>query len=244
MGMDVHKLIEDFNLALCRAGARRQLLTEVEGYALSAYELIRPNAERVVYVSSGMHGDEPAGPLALLELIDEGILNEQVSWVICPVINPTGLAANCRDNFQGLDLNRDYFKKESKEITAHASWLDGLNVDFAISLHEDWESTGFYFYEINQTEDRPQRYERMVRAISPIMPMEKELVIDDHVVRERGWIYHENKPDEPKLWPEAIYLAMQGCPLSFTFETPSSLPLSKRVEAHKEAVRSALRMPL
>ncbi|MFD2275868.1 M14 family metallocarboxypeptidase [Rubritalea spongiae] len=242
--MDVHKLIKDYHQALSGAGAEHQLLAEVEGYSVYAYHLLRPDAERLVYLSAGIHGDEPAGPLALLELIEEGILDEPVSWVLCPVINPTGLAANRRENFQGLDLNRDYLKKQSVEIASHANLLDSLDVDFAISLHEDWESSGFYFYEINQADDRPQRYDRMVQVISSVMPMEREAVIDDHAVREAGWIYHENKPDEPELWPEAIYLAMRGCPLSFTFETPSSLAIGKRIEAHKVAVRAALRMPL
>lgn len=240
----MHKLIYELDQALCSAGAEREQLTEVEGYAISGYQLKRPDAKRVVYLSSGMHGDEPAGPLALLELVREGILDEEVSWVICPVINPTGLKNGTRENSQGLDLNRDYLKKESKEISAHSAWLDSVSVDFAISLHEDWESTGFYFYEINQVEDRPPRYQRIVEAVESIMPMEPEGVIDDHEVRKAGWIYHENKPDEPELWPEAIYLAMGGCPLSFTFETPSSLVLVNRIDAHKSAVRAALRMRL
>lgn len=240
--MNVQQLIEKFDQALRSAGACSELLAEVEGYPIYGYKLMRTDSERTVYLSSGMHGDEPAGPLALLELIEEGILEEPVSWVICPMINPTGLAAGTRENYQGLDLNRDYLQKSSAEIEAHVNWLDSVSVDFAISLHEDWESTGFYFYEINQTEDRPQRYHRMVEAIAPIMAMEPAALIDEHEVRERGWIYHDNRPDEPELWPEAIYLAMKGCPLSFTFETPSSGMLEQRVTAQKVAVRAALRM--
>lgn len=244
MRMDVHQLIENFDKALRAAGAECEPLTEVEGYSIYAYQLIRPEAERTVYLSAGMHGDEPAAPLALLELIREGLLDEPVSWVVCPVINPTGLAAGTRENYQGLDLNRDYLQCQSLEVCAHSKWLETVSIDFAISLHEDWESTGFYFYEINQCVDRPQRYQRMVDAVTAIMPMEPEALIDDHEIREPGWIYHENKPDEPELWPEAIYLAVKGCPLSFTFETPSSLLLEKRVLVHKAAVRAALRMPL
>lgn len=240
--MDVKELINTCDEALLKLGASKELLCEVEGFPIFAYSLIRPDSKRTVYLSAGMHGDEPAGPLALLKLLEDGSLTESCSWYICPVLNPTGLALGTRENFQGLDLNRDYLKQQSAEIASHVAWLSDKHSDFAISLHEDWESSGFYFYEINLQQDRPQRYQRMVDAISPVMPMEPNDVIDDHQVREPGWIYHCADPDEPKHWPEAIYLAKLGCPLSFTFETPSALPLESRVEAHVLAVCAALKI--
>jgi protein MpaA len=241
-GMEVNELIEACDRELQAMGAERELLCEVEGYPIYGYSLMRHDSERTVYLSAGIHGDEPAGPLALLELLKERKLSESCCWYVCPVLNPTGLHAGIRENFQGLDLNRDYLNRWSQEIASHAKWLEGKKSDFAISLHEDWESSGFYFYEINQLKDRPQRYLRMVEALAPTMQMEPEALIDDHEVREAGWIYHGSEPDEPKHWPEAIFLATQGCPLSFTFETPSSLDLSLRVKAHKVAVCAALRI--
>lgn len=240
--MNVRELINQCDRAMQAAGAERELLCEVEGFPIYAYSLLREASERTVYLSSGMHGDEPAGPAALLELVQDGLLEESCSWYICPVLNPTGLAAGTRENFQGVDLNRDYLQKKTVEIAAHSAWLVDKNIDFAVSLHEDWESTGFYFYEINQIEDRPQRYQRMVDALIPVMKMEPSALIDDHSVREPGWIYHGCEPDEPTNWPEAIYLAKNGCPLSFTFETPSSVALEQRVLAHKVAVKAALRL--
>ncbi|MEO1857888.1 MAG: M14 family metallocarboxypeptidase [Rubritalea sp.] len=242
VGMEVKELIEACDRELQAMGAQRELLCEVEGFPIYGYTLMRRMSERTVYLSSGIHGDEPAGPLALLELLKERVLNESCSWYVCPILNPTGLQAGTRENYQGFDLNRDYLNCKSFEVASHAKWIEGIKCDFAISLHEDWESSGFYFYEINQLEDRPQRYARMVEALAPTMPMEPESLIDDHEVREAGWIYHGSEPDEPKHWPEAIFLAVQGCPLSFTFETPSSLELSLRVKAHKVAVCAALRI--
>lgn len=240
--MEVHELIDACDVELQAMGAERELLCEVEGFPVYAYSLMREESERTVYLSSGIHGDEPAGPLALLELLKERVMAQSCSWYVCPVLNPTGLQAGSRENYQGLDLNRDYLNRRSPEVAAHAQWLEGKKCDFAISLHEDWESSGFYFYEINQIEDRPQRYLCMVEALAPTMVMEPESMIDDHEVREAGWIYHGCEPDEPKHWPEAIFLAAKGCPLSFTFETPSSLELQLRVKAHKAAVCAALRI--
>lgn len=240
--MDVAALIQNLDAAICSVGATKELICEVGGYPIYAYRLEREDARRSVYLSSGVHGDEPAGPLAILELVRSGLLEGPCSWYLCPLLNPVGLAMGTRENGEGVDLNRDYLRFTTTEASSHARWLEGIEVDFAISLHEDWESSGFYFYEINQVEDQPQRYQRMVEAVTQVMPMEPELLIDEHQVREPGWIYHENEPDEPQHWPEAIYLAKNGCPLSFTFETPSSRDLDQRVACHKAAVRAALEL--
>jgi len=237
--MDVQRLIRSFDEQFLRIGARREQYGEVCGYPLVAYKL--GSAPRRAYVSAGMHGDEPAGPIALLELVRDGFFDSSaLSWVVCPVLNPTGLALAQRENHQGKDLNRDYLSRRTDEVAGHASWLHGQAYDFALSLHEDWESTGFYYYEINQGQDCPERYPLISAAVGEVMAMEPELVIDDHQVRQPGWIYHESEPDEPERWPEAIFLAKIGCPLSFTFETPSSAPLERRVLAHKAAMRAAL----
>ena len=66
-------------------------------------------------------------------------------------------------------------------------------------------------------------------------------IIDDHEVREPGWIFHAAEPDLPDGWPEAIFMAKQRrCMLSFTFETPSRARLEDRIAAHVAAVKAAL----
>jgi hypothetical protein len=238
--MRVEELINACDNALMAMGAERELLCIVERLPIYGYSLIGNQDSPIVYLSSGIHGDEPAGPLALLEFLSDQSLPQRSSWYVCPVLNPTGIKLGIRENFQGIDLNRDYLCPKSKEIAAHTAWLDGLQFDLAISLHEDWESTGFYYYEINQLKDQPQRYHKMREALSPIMKMDRNVLIDGHSVREMGWIYHDTDPDEPSHWPEAIFLAAKGCGLSFTLETPSSLDLKLRVRAHKAAVHSIL----
>jgi hypothetical protein len=110
-----------------------------------------------------------------------------------------------------------------------------------LSLHEDWETTGFYLYEINLGRDEPQRAPAIIDAVRPWFPPEPGPEIDGHLPRADGWIYHEAEADVPQGWPEAIFLAKRGCPLSFTFETPSHAPLARRVAALMAAVRAANR---
>lgn len=197
-----------------------------------------------VYLSAGIHGDEPAGPLALLALMEEGFFPDGRHFIVCPALNPSGLALGTRENAEGKDLNRDYLKRSSVETEVHARWLDEKPLPgLFISLHEDWETSGFYLYEINLGADRPHRVAALLAAVEEIFPPESGPEIDGHEVRAAGWIFHACEADLPDEWPEAIHLAKRGCPLSYTLETPSCARLGDRVAAHLAAVRSLLSDP-
>ncbi len=227
-----------FRTAAELSGFTLKLLAELDAGPLVAWE--RPGNGPHIYLSAGIHGDEPAGPFALLELLRGGFFTSDFQWSICPALNPSGLVAATRENQGGFDLNRDYWLRGSAEVVAHAVWLDTLVIpDLFISLHEDWETTGFYFYEINLGDDNPGRAHHILKSVSSWFSPESGPEIDGHEAREDGWIYHAAEPDLPEGWPEAIYLAKKGCPISFTFETPSHAPLYQRVAAHAAAVRSA-----
>lgn len=227
-----------FREAAERVGFSPTLLYDFEVGPMLAWE--RPGTGPKIYVSAGIHGDEPAGPLALLEMLRGGFFADGAGWWICPTLNPTGLVAATRENSGGVDLNRDYLLRSTAEVVAHAAWIDALEVpELFISFHEDWETTGFYFYEINLEDDCPARAMRILEAVAPWFPAEPGPLIDGHETREDGWIYHSAEPDLPESWPEAIYLAKKGCPVSFTFETPSSAPLYQRIAAHVAAARAA-----
>lgn len=234
----------DFLPAFARAaedaGFSSAELTETAAGPLMAWE--REDAGPRVYLSAGIHGDEPAGPLALLELMRCGFFSTRIHWSLCPALNPTGLAAALRDNAEGVDMNRDYRRRRSREVAAHAHWLaERQTPDLFLSLHEDWETTGFYLYEINLGEDVPHRTRGILESVKPWFPPEPGPDIDGHLPREPGWIFHAAEADVPEGWPEAIHLAKLGCPLSFTFETPSHASLAGRVSAQCAAVRAACR---
>src|SRR5882762_10191115 len=61
-----------------------------------------------LYISAGIHGDEPAGPLAVCRLLKENQWPSNLAVWICPCLNPTGFLSNRRENSEGLDLNRQY----------------------------------------------------------------------------------------------------------------------------------------
>jgi predicted deacylase len=233
------EFLDEFSVAADHQNFTSEVLMDTEDGSLMAWE--RAGDGPLVYVSAGIHGDEPAGPLALLEMMETGCFSDQFHWLICPALNPGGLAMGRRENREGVDLNRDYLLKKTPEVSAHAAWLvRGRVPDVFVSLHEDWESEGFYFYEINMKEDQPQRAAELLEAVSGRFSAELGPEIDGHEARTPGWIFHCAEADLPNEWPEAIYLAKQGCPLSFTFETPSQADLRLRVEAHVSAFKRLL----
>jgi len=219
-------------------GFTRTVIHETETGPIEAWE--REANGPAVYLSAGIHGDEPAGPLAVLELMKADFFCRSLHWIICPALNPNGLAAHTRENSDGVDLNRDYFLQETAEVSAHIRWLDSIRQPVLfVSLHEDWETSGFYFYELNLTGGPTDHAASILQAVSPWFKPEPGPVIDGHDAYEDGWIYHASEPDIPEGWPEAIYLIKKGCPHSFTFETPSSSPLADRIAAHAAGVRAA-----
>ncbi|MFT3992205.1 MAG: M14 family metallocarboxypeptidase [Luteolibacter sp.] len=236
--------LPSFSAEAAARGFSSSELCKTSSGSLIAWE--RPAKNRpVVYLSSGIHGDEPSGPLALLELMRADLFTDEIHWLICPALNPEGLSAATRENASRVDLNRGYWSLTSPETVAHVSWLKQKPTPrLFISLHEDWETSGFYFYEINLLPDDPERSLAILESVAPWFPPEPNAIIDGHDIRGPGWIYHAAEPDLPEGWPEAIYLAKNGCPLSYTFETPSQAPLARRVAAHMAAVKAACKNSL
>ncbi|HVS54572.1 MAG TPA: M14 family metallocarboxypeptidase [Opitutaceae bacterium] len=226
------------------AGFRVEPFGEIAGAALFALTKRTPGPRPRIYLSAGIHGDEPAPPLALLELIERGVLDSRAVWFVCPLLNPAGFLRRTRENAEGIDLNRDYKALRSLEIQAHARWLQGQpNFDLALCLHEDWESQGYYLYELNPTQ-RPHLAATIIGAVEKVCPIETATVIDGREVAERGIIRPNPDPALRELWPESIYLRAHHTTLGYTLETPSSFPLAQRIAAHCAAVEAALaRMP-
>jgi hypothetical protein len=196
-------------------------------------------AHRKIYLSSGIHGDEPAAPLAMRALITENVWPEDAELWLCPCLNPTGFPANTRANAMGDDLNRDYKHLKTPEIRAHTGWLQTLpDLDFTIQLHEDWEAKGFYFYELKM-DGKPTESRRVLEAVKTVCPIDESPEIDGRK-NDHGLIRPELDPAVRKLWPEAFWLVMNKTKLSYTCEAPSDFPIETRVEALVRAARSLL----
>jgi protein MpaA len=191
-----------------------------------------------LYFSTGIHGDEPAGPLAMLHLVEENHWPPDSSMWVCPCLNPSGFPLNRRENAQGLDLNRDYRHLRSSEIRAHVAWLKQQpQFDMTFCLHEDWESHGFYLYELNP-DHLPSLGEAIVDAVNQVCPIDNSPVIEGRPA-SHGIIRPDLDPAERPQWPEAFYLIQNQTRQSYTLEAPSDFALPTRVAALVAAVRAA-----
>lgn len=198
-----------------------------------------PRAPRL-YVSAGIHGDEPAGPLAALELLRANDWPAHAELCLLPCLNPGGFPRNSRENARGQDLNRDYRHLEAAETRAHIDWLRRQSAfDAAFCLHEDWESHGFYVYEVNP-DGRPSLAARMIEAVAPVCPIDLSPVIEGRDA-QGGIISPNLDPNSRPQWPEAFWLLQNKTRLSCTLEAPSDFPLKTRVQALVAAVQAACR---
>lgn len=119
------------------AGASRSLQTA---------EMGEPGAPSIA-LAAGVHGDEPAGPWAVISALESGLLDGRFAYRIWPCTNPSGYAAGSRLNADGVDINRSFSHggstPESRAIiTSNRDRRFVLSID----VHEDHEADGFYCY--------------------------------------------------------------------------------------------------
>lgn len=235
---------QDLSLRLQAAaharGFRLEAFGEIAGVPLPALTKRTRGPRPRIYLSAGIHGDEPAPPLALLHLLERGVFDQRAVWFLCPLLNPAGFLRRTRENADGLDLNRDYRALRSLEIQAHARWLQRQpNFDLSLCVHEDWESTGYYLYELNPLQ-RASLAPAMLAAVAAVCPLETATTIDGRAIAEPAIIRPVDDPLKRELWPESIYLRAHHTRLSYTLESPSALPLAQRIAAHAAAIEAAI----
>jgi hypothetical protein len=182
---------------------------------LLCVEYGEPHLPRV-HVAAGVHGDEPAGPLALIALAEGRMLAADFAYRIWPCINPTGFDAGTRESVDGTDINRTFARGgSSPESKAVVMANRDYKFELSIDLHEDDECDAFYAYEYGIGS------ELFVNARRPDPTLEAE---------EIGGL------------SLTLLLIRNASPRAVTLETPSAvLPLQERVDAHVRAVREALR---
>jgi protein MpaA len=227
-------------LAARAAGFRIEHYGEAAGCPQLALTKRTSGPRPRIYLSAGMHGDEPAPPLTLLALLEAGFFDSRADWFLCPLLNPQGLALGTRENAAGLDLNRDFLDLRAPETRAHVAWLQRQPpFDLTLCIHEDWESTGYYLYELNPC-TRPSLAAPILAAVRGCCPIDLAETIDGRPISETGIIRPIDDPLLRETWPEAIYLRAHHTTLSYTLESPSAFPLEQRIAAHRAAIETAV----
>lgn len=237
--IQINAVLQEFHDLARQHGWRSECFVESEQFSLRGYHLPAQGPTQRLYISAGIHGDEPAGPLAALELVRAHDWPKNVEIWLCPCLNPAGFRLNTRENADGLDLNRQYLRPNALETRSHMAWLDQQpRFDVTLCLHEDWEAHGFYMYELS-LDGQPSFAENIVRRAAEVCPIDRSPVIEGRDARD-GVIRPSSDPTSRPQWPEAFYLITHKTRLSYTLEAPSDFPLPTRVAALVAGVTTAL----
>lgn len=194
-----------------------------------------------IYVSAGIHGDEPAGCEALITWAET---NQQrlasLPLLLFPCLNPWGLVNNCRFDEAGVDLNRVFHLETSPVIVALKRVLAPYRFAAALNLHEDFDGQGFYLYEVQH--EKPFWGEALLAAARPFIPTEGRTRIDGRkaahgLIRRR----FEKKRFARIGYPEAVWLHLHHARRALTVETPSEFALDQRVQAQVAVIDECIR---
>ena len=182
-----------------------------------------------IALSAGVHGDEPAGPWALLEIVERGDLDERFAYRIWPCTNPSGYEAGTRESADGLDMNRTFGRGgQSPEARAIVTANRDRKFALSIDLHEDDDATGFYCYEYGGGSIGLDVLAALDEAGYPIDPL--------------GRVTPDSAAEAAMLGGLSYSLAVarNAARHTLTFETPLRAPWEDRLAMHRTAVRAAV----
>ena len=237
--IEIDDVLQAVHIAADSCGWKQSDLNCDNGLKLSVLHRKGRSPGRRIYISTGIHGDEPAGPMSVLRLLQENLWPEDCEIWLCPCLNPTGFPLNTRENRDGVDLNRDFKNRSTSEIRALTDWLSDLPCfDMGIHLHEDWESVGFYLFELNP-KDFAARSAQVISEVGKVCPIDRSSEIEDFAATD-GIIHPNVNPESRTDWPEAFFMVQEKTNISYTLEGPSDFPLAVRVDALCAAVNCLL----
>ena len=193
---------------------------------------------RRIYLSAGVHGDEPGAVLGLLHWAEEHISEMgRYDLLLFPLFNPWGIANNVRHDERGRELKR-MFHSRAHPFPAWRRRLGRRCFDLALCLHEDFDARGCYIYELGSAGIA----EDLLAVARPHIAPDPRLEIDDMEAKS-GVIRRESleREDFPlEGLPESVWLYFERCEVSLTLETPSEFSLFERVRAHSAMIHAAL----
>jgi hypothetical protein len=189
-------------------------------------------------IFAGIHGDEPAGVLALIDFLrfmeENPFLGRAYHLYIYPLCNPTGYEDGTRESRSGKDLNREFWRSSPEpEVGLIEQELRRHNFNGIIALHSDDTSDGLYGFVRGATLTE-HLLKPALAAAEAALPVNYSNVIDGfHAV---NGIIHTAY--------DGILTAPPGtrpAPVEIILESPHHAPLHLQREAFVLAVTEIVR---
>jgi hypothetical protein len=158
---------------------------------------------------------------------------------VVPCINPFGYEANTRTNHEGVDLNRKFKSSTPPPEVVLAQGLFDSPFELTIELHEDVDSSGYYFFHASPS--RLSLVEGILDKVKTVMPINMDSEIDG--IQANGGVIERTGIDKTMdWWPMAYYSLSRGTQTCLTLETATQFPMQTRVQAHLIAIETALEL--
>lgn len=124
-------------------------------------------------------------------------------------------------------------------IAALRRLIAGRRFLFTLDMHEDWESPGYYLYELCRGDRRLGS--EIVRHVEAVCPLNREPEIDGSPSSDG--LVHPDLAAERQRRGTGIPLALYDrfTDHLFTSETPTALSMERRVEAHRSTFETVMR---
>jgi hypothetical protein len=235
-------LVKRWKALARRAGLRLLPFAEADGVPLFYMETPALAERDGLYLSAGIHGDEPAGTEGLLAWAEKNAARlRTLPLLIFPCLNPWGLTHNTRTDSAGLDLNRNFHRRHPV-VTAVRRIVGKRRFAASVNLHEDYDAEGLYLYEVTRSSGCG---EKLIAAASRALPHDPRKRIEGRGARNGLIRRHVTAKTFAKIGvPEAIWLYFEHTEHAFTIETPSEFALERRVAAHVAALDAVAREKL
>ena len=239
---DYSHLVTRWRAVAKQAGVQLRKFAHADGFDLFYLQTPCLGSAPGLYVSAGIHGDEPAAPEALLRWAEKHVARlAGRPLLLFPCLNPWGLRNNVRTDASGRDLNRLFHDETHGVITGVRGIAKPHRFSVAITMHEDYDAQGIYLYEVY----RGGRHvgEKLLAAGRRLLPADSRAKIEGRTAKA-GLI---RRRISPKLFeriglPEAIWLHRQHSDSTFTFETPSEADIELRIRAQMAVLDACLRL--
>ena len=238
---DYPHLVARWRRVAREARLRLRPLAQEDGFDLFFVETPALAETAGLYLSAGIHGDEPAAPEALLRWAERNVA-KLARWplLIFPCLNPWGLRNNTRMDSQGRDLNRLFHLDTHPVVAAVHKVTQPHRFQIALAMHEDYDAQGIYLYEVAR--GSCGFGESLLRPAEKFLPRDPRRKIDVSIAN-CGLIRRRISPVKfAKMGhPEAIWLHLFHSENTFTFETPSEAALELRVRAQMAVLEECVR---
>ena len=213
-----------------------------EVYPLFKVVLGKGNSRRAL-ISAGIHGDEPAGVEAIIEILESKRYSKFIhDWEITllPCLNPWGYEYDIRENHEKKDLNREFKSSPPPQEVKLVQSVLNDPFDLSLELHEDVESSGFYLYGKGNSGRGADLGQKILNAVNEIMPINGNPQIEGNPA-EHGIIKRPCGSTNGEWWPMAVYTMAQGTKRCFTLEASGLFPIELQVQSYATAIETALK---